>query len=148
MKEMAERLTGLATGLVLTILLFSLFILFPRISYYEGEYFPVTGNVTLQILAEDDKGVYVRANFDKIRNCEFIGLNWFRFSPKGALIRVPLKFLDDGEGPVISRPVGKQEGVRWFIGVTGAELPVTLAEAKHRCHPLWQTTTQFWPVSE
>ena len=145
MKQMAERLTGLAVGLIFTLLLFSLFMLFPRMAYYEGEYFPVVDNVVLEVVHEDENGVYVDAVFDKIRNCEFARLNWYKFSDKGELQRVPLKFIEDGDQGTVSRPVGLQRGNYWFIGVPRDQLPYTYAEAVHKCHPLWNTRTEFYP---
>ena len=142
---MAERITSLAMGLLLTLLLFSLFMLFPRMAYYEGKHFPVVENVTLEVVLEADDGVYVDAIFDKIRNCEFIALSWYTFSDKGELVRVPIKFIEDGNNEPVSRPVGLQRGSYWFIGVSAEQLPYTYAETTHRCHPLWNTKTEFYP---
>ena len=89
----------------------------------------------------------VYAAFRKLRECEYIGITWYKGSRDGEFERVPVILLrdpDDTSSP--NRPVGYQKAGPGVIGMSEADLRTnSFAELKHSCWPFWVSTTWFYP---
>lgn len=114
----------------------------------ETRYFaPVSKLRILSMEASADGGTIVRAEFTKVRSCEYLGIAWFKGSPEGSFERVTLILMrsdEDTSSP--NRPTGTQVAGPWIIGIPLDELlGNSFARLHHRCHGLWLTTTDFWP---
>lgn len=114
----------------------------------ETRFFPVVGK--LQILRMDPlpgKKTAVFAAFEKLRNCEYIGIAWFSGSRQKGFERVPLVlYRQPGDDSSPNRPIGFQRAGPWEIALTAEEVRTrSFAELHHRCHPLWATVTEFYP---
>lgn len=112
----------------------------------EGEWFPVTSRAALISAEPFDGGALVYFQFTKVRECEFIGLSWFKGQPDGVFDRVRINFNGDGDDSGSTRPRGTQIAGPWFIDIPPNELQAnSFAIVRHRCHPFWQTSTIFYP---
>lgn len=89
----------------------------------------------------------ISAEFTKLRDCEYIGIAWYRGSPSGGFERVPVILLRrEGDTSSPNRPVGTQRAGPWIIGMPAADITGnSFAQLTHRCHPFWVTTTEFYP---
>ena len=118
----------------------------PMLSKWEGEILPVIRDVSLYDIRPDMDGTYFKTSFDKVRDCEFIGLVWYRNDGSGVSERVPIRFpVEEGDQSDRSRAEGKQRTGEWFLRMRSDELKDSFAEVRHRCHILWTTKTQFYP---
>lgn len=138
--KMLSRLLGFPILLVLGFLGF-IPIMFPIFSQYEGRIFPVVSRVNVQEFGEADTGIFITLSFDKIRACEFLGINWFdQFGD-----RLPILFeVGAGELPTTRPVLDNQQAGPWkLIGIDNLESSVAIVS--HRCHPLWITYTPFYP---
>lgn len=122
--------------------------LWPIGARYEGEFLPVVTNISVdfsrKVQVDDLMGIEADVRFDKVRACRFDGLHWY--SSDGRLLDVI--FSGGPDRPPVTRPVGKdQNGGTWVIfGIsTLREFDRSTALVEHRCHPLWQTFTRFYP---
>lgn len=110
----------------------------------EGEWFPVTSPAELVSVEPFNGGSLVYFRFNKQRECEFIGLSWFRDTEP--FDRVRINFNVDDDDSATTRPRGDQVAGPWFIDLPPDELQEnSFAIVRHRCHPLWQTSTIFYP---
>tara|TARA_R110002020_G_scaffold73888_3_gene189491 strand:+ start:7191 stop:7553 length:363 start_codon:yes stop_codon:yes gene_type:complete len=106
----------------------------------EPRLLPVVDNVVVTREVEYEDRVVVYATFDKKRSCEFKGLSWFARDGR----RLTVVFEPDFEKAPQTRPKGDHVVGPWeLIGET--QLAGTSAHSTHRCHPLWDTITPFWP---
>ena len=132
---------------------------------YEGHLFPVivpyiddAGNelpiIVRQVPSGPDEEAYVDVwvRFDKVRACDFLfdiestgsqrrqsSLSWY--SSVGE--RLPMDFEPQLDTHA-TRPVGEATAGPWRIyGIRTTT--DTGAIVKHSCHPLWYTTTRFYP---
>lgn len=116
--------------------------------FLETKYLPAVGKMIIQRATVDDQGrTELMVAFRKIRDCEYIGISWYRGDPRGEFERVPI-ILGRQESDISSpnRPVGYQFTGPWTVAVPFAELHSnSFALLQHRCHPFWLTTTEFWP---
>lgn len=113
----------------------------------ETRYFPVVGK--LQILKTEWRGPEVTriwAAFTKIRNCKYIGIAWYKREGL-TFTRIPVIVLREiGDESSPNRPVGSQKAGPWDVFISTHQLRTeSFAELSHRCHPLWTTTTEFFP---
>ncbi len=104
----------------------------------------------LQILtahATDADETEIQAYFTKRRDCEYIGISWFRGAPDGQFERVPIVLLrSEGDTSSPNRPVGTQKAGPWIISLSSDDLTKrSFARLYHRCNPFWITTTDFYP---
>jgi hypothetical protein len=87
------------------------------------------------------------AEFTKLRDCDYVGIAWFRGSPQGGFERVPviLKRPDyDRSSP--NRPLGLQRAGPWEVFLKPEQIVSnSFARLSHKCHGLWTTTTDFFP---
>lgn len=124
---------------------YTIFIVGPAI---EARYMPVVSKLTITDISVDESGnAVVLAEFTKRRECEYLGLAWYRGQPTGGFERVSLILLrQDGDTSSPNRPPGTQRSGPWIIGMTPDEvLTNSFALLSHRCHAFWVTTTPFFP---
>ena len=114
----------------------------------ESWLYPVTSNVDVYKVEPVGNGkIKIWLTFEKNRTCTFVDIGFYEVDKEhGGLRRVPFKLLeDDGEEP-ISRPEGTQSAGPWLVGVSGeGALKRLAATTRHKCHPLWDTVTKFYP---
>jgi len=116
--------------------------------YLETRFWPTVSKLhILSIEATGPAETTIRAEFTKLRNCEYVGISWYRGTPQGGFERVPVILLRQaGDTSSPNRPTGKQRAGPWIIGVPISEVPSnSFAQLVHRCHPFWPTTTDFYP---
>ena len=116
--------------------------------YLETRFWPPVSKLNvLSLTPGDDNTSVLDAEFTKRRDCEYLGISWFKALPDGKFERVPVILLrKDGDTSSPNRPVGTQRAGPWIIGVPPAELRTSsFARLSHRCHPFWLTTTDFYP---
>lgn len=124
---------------------FSVYTVGPAI---ETRFWPAVSKLLIVNLSEDDHGnSVVMAQFTKIRDCEYLGIAWFRGMPEGGFERVPVTLLrKPGDTSSPNRPTGTQKAGPWIVAMSPDQLRVnSFARLTHRCHPFWITTTEFWP---
>jgi hypothetical protein len=114
----------------------------------ETRFFPVVSKLTINSLGRSPEGyAVVSAEFTKLRDCEYIGLAWFRGTPSTDFERVPVIIMrqpGDTSGP--TRPVGRQRSGPWIVHMPPEEIRGnSFAQLHHRCHGFWLTTTAFYP---
>ena len=132
----------------LVIIVGGLFTLFSLGPYLETRLWPPVSKLRiLSIEATGSAEATIRAEFTKLRECEYVGIAWFRGSPDGSFERVPVILLrQEGDTSSPNRPTGTQRAGPWIIGVPAGELATnSFARLSHRCHPFWLTTTDFYP---
>lgn len=116
--------------------------------YVETKYFPVVSKLSIERSYQDSDGKsVVYAEFNKIRNCEYVGLSWYKGSrdSKFQSVRVVLGRAEGDESSQ-NRPQGRQSSGPWTISMPLEELKNnSFAQLSHRCHPFWITTTDFYP---
>jgi hypothetical protein len=110
---------------------------------------PVVGKLeVLSVVENADHHTVIRAAFRKLRECEYIGIQWFKIEDGGqSFERVPVELLrEDNDTSSPNRPVGYQKAGPWIVHVSLAEFKErSFATLTHRCHPFWSTTTNFYP---
>ncbi len=114
---------------------------------YEGKHFPVTTDVTVQLVSQDkDKMVFVGSG-RKVRNCSLIDAKVLVDSKgEGVFKRGVIVLGIDTPGPRVL-PLGIQELGTWKIYPPGNAITV---EAHYKCHPFWETvvTLGTWDADE
>jgi hypothetical protein len=115
----------------------------------EHAQFPVVGKMELlNIEAEEGNTTLVYVKFDKLRDCKYLGISWFRKLPGDVLERAtidirPLTPLDRSD---TNRPVGTQITGPWRIGIPADVIRSTsTVHLTHQCHPLYVTRTVIYP---
>jgi hypothetical protein len=124
---------------------FTVFTVGPAI---ETRFFPVVGKLQIvSLMTNLDRNSILMAEFTKLRNCEYLGLAWYRGAQGGGFERVPVTLMrQEGDTSSPNRPVGTQRAGPWIIGMSAEDVRGnSFAQLQHRCHGLWVTTTEFWP---
>lgn len=114
-------------------------VLYPYGSIIEGQLLPVTSRAEVVEVETAKSGIEIYVRFEKRRQCEFVGVHWYLEN-----LRLPLQFFDQPDASPTSRPVGDQYTGPWFVGGISS-VNGTRAYAVHKCHPLWNTVTEFYP---
>ncbi len=132
-------------GVTFSFTVTSLLLLAP---WVETRYFPVVGKMQIERLEfEGLDTTAVFASFEKLRDCDYIGIAWFQGSRSGEFTRVGLQTRPktaDVSSP--NRPVGRQSAGPWLVGMPLTEIREnSFVELYHYCTPLWVTTTEFYP---
>lgn len=114
----------------------------------ESKYFPVVGK--LEIITVNDAGggkSYITAQFTKKRDCEYIGVAWYRIMPNGVLERISMiTHRQEGDTSSPNRPLGKTVAGPWEVSMPHTQVRgLSVVEVFHRCHPFWTTRTPFYP---
>jgi hypothetical protein len=116
--------------------------------WVESHWFPVYQNwriVRVERLGEEASRIWVE--FDKVRDCAFLTVSWYRGDPVGGYRRVQLDFnVEPGDDRDPTRPLGRQLEGPWTVSVPADRLYTeSAAEAHHRCHLMWQSDTILLP---
>ena len=114
----------------------------------ETHYHPAVSKLTIIEMKDDGHGrTLMRTEFTKLRDCEFVGIAWFRGSPDGTFERVPVVLIrEPGDNSSPNRPLGRQRSGPWEIGMLPDEIRGnSFAKLWHRCHIFWLTETDFYP---
>lgn len=115
--------------------------------WLETKYFPVVGKLEVhQIHRLDETTTRLFVSFRKLRNCQYLGISWFRGNPEH-FERVPVVLMRaPGDISSPNRPIGHQAAGPWDVLMNEEDLRRnSFAELYHRCHFLWNTTTNFYP---
>lgn len=115
---------------------------------FEQKYFPVVSKLTMINVSSDEEGhAVLMAEFNKMRNCEYLGIAWYRGTQSQGFERVPVMLLRSaGDRSSPNRPTGRQRSGPWVIHMPVNEIDGnSFAQLFHRCHPFWTSTTDFWP---
>lgn len=118
----------------------------------ESRYFPVATKLNVTKLTSHPAGTQIEAAyFEKLRDCEFLGISWFHRLPDGTIERVSLlpKQLAQSSGEVTSltRPLGHNKiAGPWLVSLPIRETVYhSFARIHHRCHGYWTTVSDFYP---
>jgi hypothetical protein len=142
----AQVAKGASMALTFVIVLLLVYSVGPLI---ETRLFPVVGKLQILTMTDDPQGnTVVDVAFDKRRDCEYVGLAWFRGRHDSELgfmrVAVVTRAASDTSNP--NRPTGRQQAGPWTIAVPPAEIASnSFAVLYHRCHPFWITRTEFYP---
>lgn len=125
-------------------LLWTAYIIGPHI---EAKYFPVVSKLTITDMREDGGRAMIYAQFTKHRNCEFLGISWYRGDQGEGFERVPVALLrEPGDSSSPNRPLGLQRAGPWEVAMSPEEIRGnSFAKLSHRCHVFWVSTTDFYP---
>ena len=143
-----QKLSEFTIALVLAVLIIGGFPAFANVAQQiETAVMPVTDDMRFLSIRETEDGTYFRVVFNKRRSCDFEGLVWYREienqPPERIKIRFPRSSDDDSDS---TRAVGQQQTGEWFAAMSAQDLVhSSFAIVRHRCHPLWQTVTEFYP---
>jgi len=113
----------------------------------EGKHFPVTTDVTVQLVKQDkDKMTFVGSG-RKVRNCALIDVKVLvDKTGEGVWKHGVIVLSDESPGPRVL-PLGVQELGTWNIYPPANAY---LVEAHYKCHPFWETVVQLgkWDADE
>lgn len=106
----------------------------------EGYYYPVVTRAEIVQVEYNDRGAIVYLRFNKVRQCGFVGLQWYNNLDR----RLGIEFEPESADLPPSRPTGQQYTGPWLIrglyDINGSRAVVT-----HNCHPLWETISVLYP---
>lgn len=109
----------------------------------EPRFFPVVTDVRLISVVRDRHSVIFDVAGDKARQCTYLGASALA-GPREGLMESALLTFPESLGTDRTRPVGVQSFGTWRIEpVMRGEL--VAIQLRHRCHGLWDTTTQLGP---
>jgi len=114
----------------------------------ESWLYPVTSSVNIyKTQPSGSNSTKIWLTFKKNRTCTFVDIGFYEVDKRhGGLRRVSFKFLEDDGAAPVSRPEGTQSAGPWLVGVSGDRpLENLIATTRHKCHPLWDTITKFYP---
>lgn len=110
----------------------------------EGTFYPVVVRTQITRVEETADGLasdlWGRAR--KLRDCTFMGLEWYYTTSDGRSTLVPM---DVRESSKVREPGWMSFGP-WRVTLSREQVREnSYALVKHRCHPIWLTETHFWP---
>lgn len=108
---------------------------------------PVSKLQILSMEATPDGQTIIHAAFVKHRDCEYIGIAWYRGTRATGFERVPIILQrSPGDDSSPNRPVGYQTAGPWIVDMPMSEIKNnSFVELFHRCHAFWLTRTEFYP---
>lgn len=113
---------------------------------YEGDLLPVVGRLQIDRIERSPGGSLIWVRFNKLRDCEFVGLAWYHGERDGVFDRARIEFRQSGDDSAATRVTGEQRAGPWFVSIPPDEIETnSFAYLRHRCHPLWETQTPFYP---
>lgn len=116
--------------------------------YVETRWFPVVSKMQIsEMNALTPERTAVYASFEKLRDCDYVGIAWFHGSRKTGFERVPIQLLRaPGDISSPNRPLGRQTSGPWIVDIPIGEIRNnSFVELYHHCTPLWITATEFYP---
>ncbi len=116
--------------------------------YLETRYWPVVGKMKIEWMVEEsDSQTKLYASFTKLRNCDYLGIAWFRGNRETGFIRVPLQLMrQPGDVSSPNRPLGHQKSGPWIVDIPQGEIEKnSFVELYHQCTPFWVSRTEFYP---
>lgn len=110
----------------------------PLVPPLEGAVWPVTSKVTFVEQKLVAGGFTVRMSYNKLRDCEIIGVSMDRNG-------VPIEFepVNGSVDKLTTRGTGPQISREWFIG--SDRIDELRLRFIHRCSPFWTTVTIAFP---
>lgn len=131
-------------GITMTVLLITIFVTLPLV---ETRFFPVVHKLQIDSIEPLGEQSVIRGTLNKVRQCDYVGVAWFKRNAIGTLDRVQVQTrrdITDVSSP--NRPLGRQGVGPWIIAIPADEIRAnSVAELTHRCHPFWTTVTHFYP---
>ena len=111
----------------------------------EGRFFPVIDKTVVTHVERDiENRSLVWGHAMQLRDCSFVRLEW-RIGTPAHYAAIDVVFLDVAE----LRPDGVFDFGPWKLHATPDQvMKRSFATVVHRCHPLWNTETVFWPMVE
>lgn len=111
----------------------------------EGQVNPTIKNYRLMdARTEPNGGMSFIPVFEKVRDCAYLGVNWFAPNERGNLVRIQVAPLETDPTAPKTGPVGRREGNRQVIyPPKGAK--TVMAIMTHDCWSLWSTRTTIGP---
>lgn len=127
--------------LAILLMIISIPVVFPLMAKVEGYFYPVVSY--LEIVEEAPESgrdaVVFTVRFNKVRKCDFLGINWYLGNE-----RLRLEFSPQADLTPPTRLPGEQGAGPWRL-IGTKRLQGTRAVVLHRCHPLWTTYTNLYP---
>lgn len=116
--------------------------------YLETRYWPVVGKMKIEwMMDENEKQTKIYVSFTKLRNCDYMGIAWFRGNRTTGFLRVPLQLMRlPGDVSSPNRPLGYQQSEPWIVDIPQGEIVTnSFVELYHQCTPFWVSRTEFYP---
>lgn len=119
--------------------------------YLETRFFPVLDKLVIDEVTEISPDMTaVRVHFNKRRNCDFLGITWYRGNRNGTtdgFYRVELVLLrDPNDTSSPNRPIGYQKAGPWQVAMPAKSIRTeSFVDMYHSCNPFWTTRTEFYP---
>jgi hypothetical protein len=132
----AMRITWSWPGTIVLFVILTVVMLTPVMPTADGMFFPVTSKVEFLDIKPVEGGLSVRMKFNKLRDCEFLGVTIDREG-----VGIDFEPLIGGEPMTL--PTGQRISRPWFIGTTNID-GIRLRWV-HRCVIWWNTVTQGYP---
>lgn len=106
----------------------------------EGMLYPVVAKITITKVEETALGSVVTAEFHKLRDCGFEGIDWY-IAPSendltAKLVAAYKQNSVNGKDDKFSREIN--------INTTPDKIEESVAYANHRCHPFFDTITKIY----
>lgn len=114
----------------------------------ETRFFPVVSKLTIERMEPvNERTTSVYAYFNKLRNCDYLGIAWYHGQRNTGFERVPLILMRAaGDDSSPNRPVGAQRSGPWVVSIPMDQVrDNSFVQLTHQCHPFWPTTTEFYP---
>lgn len=144
-KWIVALIQGVLVSITVAVILTTFFVTLPAL---ETRYWPVVKKLEILSVerATEDRSI-VYGQFNKVRQCSYIGIAWFQRNVNGVLERVPVETRRrPGDNSSPDRPIGVQAAGPWIVDIPINDLRGTsVVELTHRCHPFWTTVTHFYP---
>lgn len=89
----------------------------------------------------------IQVSFTKLRDCEYLGVSWYLGARTNMFERVAVVLQrDPPDVGSPNRPLGTQRAGPWLIAINEHDFyNRSFALVFHRCHPFWNTITEFYP---
>ena len=113
----------------------------------ESHWFPVAEKlqITSMTPTKDGTGTVLQVSFNKLRDCEYLGIAWYLKGDNGSVTRVAVITARPDSGSP-NRPLGQVTTGPWTVDMPMVRLlSSSYAVLFHNCHTLWTTKTDFWP---
>lgn len=150
---MARKLT-LSEGRWFSLILgawFTVIIIVPAFFHFgpkiERRVNPVVSALEITSIEPQGEGALVSGRWIKHRDCQFVDMIWSRIGRDGWQRQVYVDRRPSGRPTGRTLPQGRQEMPEpWFVRMPADKIrEQSVVTMYYRCHPLWQTTADFYP---